>query len=90
LLRVFHRRSKRSQIINAEVSIGRNPGDPSGGDAFQVSYVVFWQIIDNRRIFAPVDERFGLFRATGGQVAPTLLSEAFRKKIAGGQVTNYT
>src|SRR5262249_30239794 len=33
-----------------------------GAGAFQVSYVIFWQIIDNRRIYAAVDERFGLFR----------------------------
>jgi hypothetical protein len=61
-----------------------------GDDAFQVSYVVFWQIIDNRRIYAAVDERFGLLRAAGGRLTPTLLSETFRKKIAGQQVTKYT
>lgn len=61
-----------------------------GDDAFHVSYVIFWQIIDNRRIYAAVDERFGLFRATGGRLAPTLLSETFRKKIAGQQVARHT
>jgi len=61
-----------------------------GDGAFQVSYVVFWQIIDNRRIYAAVDERFGLFRAAGGRLAPTLLSETFRKKIAGQQSSKYT
>jgi len=61
-----------------------------GDDAFRVSYVIFWQIIDNRRIYAAVDERFGLFRATGDRLAPTLLSEAFRKKIASEQVAKYT
>lgn len=60
-----------------------------GDDAFQVSYVIFWQIIDNRRIYAAVDERFGLFRATGGQLASTLLSETFRKKITSQQVAKY-
>ncbi|HEY8461012.1 MAG TPA: hypothetical protein VIM99_11560 [Blastocatellia bacterium] len=60
-----------------------------GDGAFQVSYVIFWQIIDNRRIYAAVDERFGLFRATGGRLAPTLLSETFRKRIAGQQASKY-
>jgi len=61
-----------------------------GDGAFQVSYVIFWQIIDNRRIYAAVDERFGLLRAAGGRLTPTLLSETFRKKIAGQQVAKYT
>src|SRR5215475_10416335 len=60
-----------------------------GDDAFRVSYVIFWQIIDNRRIYAAVDERFGLFRSTGGLLAPTLLSETFRKKISGEQAPKY-
>jgi hypothetical protein len=61
-----------------------------GDGAFQVSYVVFWQVIDNRRIYAAVDERFGLFRAAGGRLAPTLLSETFRKEIAGQRTPKYT
>jgi hypothetical protein len=61
-----------------------------GDGAFRVSYVIFWQIIDNRRIYAAVDERFGLFRSTGDRLAPTLLSETFRKKIAGEQTAKYT
>ncbi|MBO0726604.1 MAG: hypothetical protein J2P52_13460 [Blastocatellia bacterium] len=61
-----------------------------GDGSFGVSYAIFWQIIDNRRIYAPVDERFGLFRATGGRLEPTLLSETFRKKIAGEQASKYT
>ena len=60
-----------------------------GDGAFRVSYVIFWQIIDNRRIYAAVDERFGLFRSTGGLLAPTLLSETFRKKISGEQAPKY-
>jgi len=75
---------------NAANHLGEVFGAFDGDDAFQVSYAIFWQIIDNRRIYAAVDERFGLFRATGGQLAPTLLSETFRKKVAGEQVATRT
>jgi hypothetical protein len=61
-----------------------------GDGAFQVSYAIFWQIIDNRRIYAAVDERFGLIRAAGGRLEPTLLSETFRRKISDQQVAKYT
>ncbi|MGH9766735.1 MAG: hypothetical protein ACREAB_04805 [Blastocatellia bacterium] len=61
-----------------------------GDDAFHVSYAIFWQIIDNGRIYGLLDERFGLFRASNGQLAPTLLSETFRKRIADQQVMSYT
>jgi len=61
-----------------------------GDNSFNVSYVIFWQIIDNGRIYGLLNEGFGLFRARNGQLAPTLLSETFRKRIAGQQVTNYT
>ncbi len=61
-----------------------------GDDAFRVSYAVFWQIIDNGRLYGLPDERFGLFRVSNGQLAPTLLSETFRKRMAGEQWASYT
>jgi uncharacterized protein (TIGR03437 family) len=61
-----------------------------GEDAFHVSYAIFWQIIDNARLYGLLDERFGLFRVKDGQLGPTLLSETFQKRMAGQTVPNYT
>src|SRR5215470_13423321 len=61
-----------------------------GDNAFHPSYVIFWQIIDNGRLYGQLNEGFGLFRARNGQLASTLLSETFRKRIAGQQAPNYT
>jgi uncharacterized protein (TIGR03437 family) len=61
-----------------------------GEDAFHVSYAIFWQIIDNARLYGLLDERFGLFRVSDGQLAPTLLSGAFKKRMEGKPATNYT
>src|SRR5262249_23104062 len=57
-----------------------------GPDAFGVSYTIFWQIIDNNRIFGLLDERFGLFRPDKQALGPTMLSECFQKRMAGQQV----
>ncbi|MGH9938544.1 MAG: hypothetical protein ACREAM_20075, partial [Blastocatellia bacterium] len=59
-------------------------------DSFHVSYIIFWQIIDNGRLYGLLNEGFGLFRVRNGQLAPTLLSETFRKRIAGQQVAKHT
>jgi uncharacterized protein (TIGR03437 family) len=61
-----------------------------GDDGFRVSYAIFWQIIDNGRLYGQLGEGLGLFRARNGQLSPTLLSETFQKRIAGEQATNYT
>ncbi|MGH9839218.1 MAG: hypothetical protein ACREEM_10580 [Blastocatellia bacterium] len=61
-----------------------------GAGAFRVSYVVFWQVIDNGRLFGHLDERFGLFRADGQTLKSTMLSESFQKRMAGQQVAAYT
>ncbi len=61
-----------------------------GEDAFQVAYAIFWQIIDNGRLYGLLDERFGLFRVSDGRLAPTLLSAAFQKRVAGELVQNNT
>ena len=61
-----------------------------GPDAFRVSYVVFWQVLDNNRLLGALDERFGLFRVRDGAVGGTLLSECFQKRIAGETVAPYT
>src|SRR4030095_15423463 len=51
-----------------------------GDDAFHPSYAIFWQIIDNGRLYGLLNEGFGLFRVRNGQLAPTLLSETFQKR----------
>ncbi len=61
-----------------------------GADAFRVSYAVFWQVIDNGRLFGHLDERFGLFRADGQTLKSTMLSESFQKRITGQPVASYT
>ncbi|HKE06070.1 MAG TPA: hypothetical protein VKE91_18610 [Blastocatellia bacterium] len=61
-----------------------------GDDAFHPSYMIFWQIIDNGRLYGQLNEGFGLFRIRNGQLGATLLSETFQKRIAGQQVANYT
>jgi uncharacterized protein (TIGR03437 family) len=61
-----------------------------GAGAFRPSYIVFWQVIDNGRLFGLLDERFGLFRADGQTLKPTMLSECFQKRIAGQAVGEYT
>jgi uncharacterized protein (TIGR03437 family) len=61
-----------------------------GDDAFHPSYVIFWQIIDNGRLYGILNEGFGLFRIRNGRLTATLLSETFQKRIAGEQAPNYT
>src|SRR5262245_57198729 len=60
-----------------------------GDDAFHPSYVIFWQIIDNGRLYGFLTEGLGLFRVRNGRLTATLLSETFQKRIAGQQVAKY-
>ncbi|HKQ78490.1 MAG TPA: hypothetical protein VJ810_32620 [Blastocatellia bacterium] len=60
-----------------------------GDDAFRPSYVIFWQIIDNGRLYGILNEGFGLFRIRNGRLTATLLSETFQKRIAGEQGPSY-
>lgn len=57
-----------------------------GAGAFKPAYVIFWQIVDNGRLFGAFDERFGLFRVRNQSLTPTLLSQTFRKRMAGESV----
>jgi uncharacterized protein (TIGR03437 family) len=61
-----------------------------GADAFQASYAIFWQIVDNAPFYGVGVDSFGLYRERGGQLTPSLMGENFRKRIAGEAATNYT
>ncbi len=61
-----------------------------GPDAFPVSYVIYWQIIDNSRAYGAQGGHFGLFRPRDNTLNLTLLGETFKKRIAGQQATVYT
>jgi uncharacterized protein (TIGR03437 family) len=61
-------------------------------DAFQVSYAIWWQILDNEPFFGYVvgDYYFGLYRTYDGKLELTLPGLVFQKRIAGQPVTRYT
>ena len=52
-------------------------------DGFQVSYAVWWQIIDNLQFNLVFDEGYGLFRSRNGSFYMNLVGDTFRKKLAG-------
>lgn len=60
-------------------------------DAFQVSYAVWWQIVDNSPFFGYIvgDYYFGLYRVYDGKLELTLPGLVFQKRIAGQSVTRY-
>jgi uncharacterized protein (TIGR03437 family) len=61
-------------------------------DAFQVSYAVWWQIVDNAPFFGYIvgDYYFGLYRVYNGKLELTLPGLVFQKRIAGQPVARYT
>lgn len=61
-----------------------------GPGAFQVSYAIFWQIVDNRYFLGVGTEYFGLYRARDRSLSLSIVGETFRKRIAGQAATNYT
>jgi uncharacterized protein (TIGR03437 family) len=61
-----------------------------GPDAFRAAYIIFWQVLDNAKIYGLLDERFGLFRVRDGAMVPSLLGEAFQKRMNGQPVAEYT
>ncbi|MGE0129894.1 MAG: hypothetical protein AB7U82_17570 [Blastocatellales bacterium] len=61
-----------------------------GPGAFQVSYAIFWQIVDNRSFFGVGAEHFGLYRVRDLQLSLSIIGDTFRKRIAGQTATNYT
>lgn len=52
-------------------------------DGFQVSYAVWWQIIDNLQFNLVWDEGFGLFRSRNGLFYLNLVGETFSSKLKG-------
>ncbi len=56
-------------------------------DGFQVSYAVWWQIIDNLPFNLVWDEGFGLFRSRNGLFYLNLVGDVFKRKLAGQTVT---
>jgi len=57
-----------------------------GADAFQVSYAVFWQIVDNAPFYGVGVDSFGLYRLRDGQLGLSLVGENFKKRLAGETV----
>ncbi len=62
-----------------------------GPDAFQVSYVIFWQVIDNAPAYGGFQGgNFGLFRVRDGKMNISLLGDTFQKRMSGQQVSIYS
>lgn len=61
-----------------------------GDGAFQVSYAVFWQIVDNAPNYGVGVSLFGLYRIRDGSLSLSPIGENFRKRLAGQAATNYT
>jgi uncharacterized protein (TIGR03437 family) len=61
-------------------------------DAFQISYAIWWQIVDNAPFYGYQvgDSYFGLYRAYDGKLELTLPGLVFQKRLAGQAVTRYT
>ncbi|QQS48343.1 MAG: hypothetical protein IPM66_06805 [Acidobacteriota bacterium] len=59
-------------------------------DAFQVSYAVWWQIIDNLQFNLVWDEGFGLYRSRNGLFYLNLVGETFKKRLAGDEFVPLT
>ncbi|MDX2031778.1 MAG: hypothetical protein SF339_13980 [Blastocatellia bacterium] len=59
-------------------------------DAFQVSYAVWWQVIDNLQFNIVWEEGFGLFRARNGLFYLNQVGETFKRKLAGQSVAPLT
>lgn len=58
-------------------------------DAFQVSYAIFWQIIDNLPTFSIGDGGFGLYRSHNGQIKLTRAGQVFQKRLTGQAVAPF-
>ncbi|MFN0109019.1 MAG: hypothetical protein ACKVZH_09240 [Blastocatellia bacterium] len=61
-----------------------------GEGAFQASYAVFWQVVDNAPFYGIGVELFGLYKTRNGQVSLSPIGENFRRRLAGQAATNYT
>ncbi|MBS1806570.1 MAG: hypothetical protein JST84_00080 [Acidobacteria bacterium] len=58
-------------------------------DAFQVSYAIFWQIIDNLPAFAIGESGFGLYRSRNGQMNLTRAGHVFQQRMTGQPVASF-
>ncbi len=58
-------------------------------NAFQVSYAIFWQIIDNAPTYLGGDDGFGLYRSRHRQFNLTRAGEVFQKRLAGQPVSPF-
>ena len=58
-------------------------------DAFQISYAIFWQIIDNAPTYLNGDDGFGLYRSRHNQFNLTRAGQAWQKRMAGQVVNNF-
>jgi hypothetical protein len=62
----------------------------TGPDGFQVSYAVWWQIIDNLPFNIVWAEGFGLFTSRHGMFRMNLVGDTFKKRLAGQPFTPYS
>lgn len=58
-------------------------------DAFQVSYAVFWQVIDNGPGFYVGEDGFGLFRSRHGFFSLTRAGDTFKRRLGGENVAKW-
>lgn len=59
-------------------------------DGFQMSYAIWWQIIDNLPFNTVWEEGFGLFRSRNNLFYLNQVGEMFKRKLAGQSVTPLT
>lgn len=59
-------------------------------DGFQVSYAVWWQIIDNLPFNIVWEEGFGLYRSRNGLFYLNLVGDTFKRRLAGQTVAPLT
>ncbi len=58
-------------------------------DAFQVSYAIFWQIIDNAPSYVTSQDSFGLYRSRHREFKLSRSGEVFQQRLQGKTVTPF-
>lgn len=61
-----------------------------GTDAFQISYSVFWQVVDNAPYYGVGALHFGLYKNRNGQPSLSAVGENFKRRLAGQAPINYS
>lgn len=61
-----------------------------GADAFQISYSIFWQVVDNAPYYGVGAVHFGLYKNRNGQPSLSAVGENFKRRLAGQAPINYS